>query len=58
MTDIDSPTPPKPPEHNLGEVSVSELANAIKHTLEGRSTACGCAAEISGFKRASSAIST
>ena len=54
MTDIDSPNPSKPPEHNLGEVSVSELASAIKRTLEGRFDRVRVRGEISGFKRASS----
>src|SRR4051794_13989181 len=54
MTDTDSPDTPKPPEHNLGEVSVSELASAIKRTLEGRFDRVRVRGEISGFKRASS----
>jgi exodeoxyribonuclease VII large subunit len=54
MSDIDSPIPPKAPEHNLGEISVSELAGAIKRTLEGRFDRVRVRGEISGFKRAGS----
>jgi exodeoxyribonuclease VII large subunit len=55
MTDIDSPTNPRQqPGHNLGEVSVSELAQAIKRTLEGSFDRVRVRGEISGFKRATS----
>jgi exodeoxyribonuclease VII large subunit len=39
---------------NLGEISVSELAQAIKRTLEGRFDRVRVRGEISGFKRATS----
>src|ERR1700760_1217639 len=39
---------------NLGELSVSELASAIKRTLEGRFDRVRVRGEISGFKRAGS----
>jgi exodeoxyribonuclease VII large subunit len=54
MADIDSPSTPQAPEHNLGELSVSELAGAIKRTLEGRFDRVRVRGEISGFKRAGS----
>ena len=41
-------------EGNLGELSVSELANAIKRTLEGRFDRVRVRGEVSGFKRAGS----
>ena len=53
MSDIDSP-PSAPTGHNLGEVSVSELAQAIKRTLEGSFDRVRVRGEISGFKRAAS----
>ena len=55
MTDFDSipPTPPQP-GHNAGELSVSELSQAIKKTLEGRFDRVRVKGEISGFKRAAS----
>src|SRR4051812_27324947 len=56
MSDIDSPAnlPLQQPGHNLGEVSVSELAQAIKRTLEGSFDRVRVRGEISGFKRATS----
>src|SRR4051812_40001873 len=56
MSDIDSPAnlPLQQPGHNLGEVSVSELAQAIKRTLEGSFDRVRVRGEISGFKRAAS----
>jgi exodeoxyribonuclease VII large subunit len=55
MSDIDSLNPPRQqPGHNLGEVSVSELAQAIKRTLEGSFDRVRVRGEISGFKRAAS----
>jgi len=55
MSDIDSPANPRQqPGHNLGEVSVSELAQAIKRTLEGSFDRVRVRGEISGFKRATS----
>jgi len=40
--------------HNLGEISVSELSQAIKRTLEGSFDRVRVRGEISGFKRAAS----
>jgi exodeoxyribonuclease VII large subunit len=55
MSDIDSPIAVRQqPGHNLGEVSVSELAQAIKRTLEGSFDRVRVRGEISGFKRATS----
>jgi exodeoxyribonuclease VII large subunit len=55
MSDIDSLNAPRQqPGHNLGEVSVSELAQAIKRTLEGSFDRVRVRGEISGFKRAAS----
>ena len=55
MTDIDSiANSRQQPGHNLGEVSVSELAQAIKRTLEGSFDRVRVRGEISGFKRAAS----
>jgi exodeoxyribonuclease VII large subunit len=55
MSDIDSLSNPlQQPGHNLGEVSVSELAGAIKRTLEGSFDRVRVRGEISGFKRATS----
>src|SRR5687768_1843494 len=42
------------PGHNLGEVSVSELAQAFKRTLEGSFDRVRVRGEISGFNRAAS----
>ncbi|WP_374311328.1 exodeoxyribonuclease VII large subunit [Dongia sp.] len=55
MTDFDS-MPPSPPQpgHNAGELTVSELSQAIKRTLEGRFDRVRVKGEISGFKRAAS----
>ena len=55
MTDFDS-LPPSPPQpgHNAGELTVSELSQAIKKTLEGRFDRVRVKGEISGFKRAAS----
>jgi exodeoxyribonuclease VII large subunit len=55
MTDFDS-IPPAPPQpgHNAGELTVSELSQAIKRTLEGRFDRVRVKGEISGFKRAAS----
>jgi exodeoxyribonuclease VII large subunit len=59
MTDIES-TPPHTPQgqpaagHNAGELTVSELSQAIKRTLEGRFDRVRVKGEISGFKRAAS----
>ena len=53
MSDIDSPARQQP-GHNLGEVTVSELAGAIKRTLEGSFDRVRVRGEISGFKRAAS----
>jgi exodeoxyribonuclease VII large subunit len=55
MTDFDS-LPPSPPQpgHNAGELTVSELSQAIKRTLEGRFDRVRVKGEISGFKRAAS----
>ncbi len=55
MSDTDSPSPARQqPGHNLGEISVSELAGAIKRTLEGSFDRVRVRGEISGFKRAAS----
>src|SRR5690606_5533787 len=55
MTDFDSPPPPLPaPGHNAGELTVSELSQAIKRTLEDRFERVRVRGEISGFKRAAS----
>jgi exodeoxyribonuclease VII large subunit len=55
MSDTDSPSNPRQQTgHNLGEVSVSELAQAIKRTLEGSFDRVRVRGEISGFKRATS----
>src|SRR5690606_430191 len=55
MTDFDSPLPQSPaPGHNAGEITVSELSQAIKRTLEGRFERVRVKGEISGFKRATS----
>jgi exodeoxyribonuclease VII large subunit len=55
MTDFDSPQSPSPaPGHNAGELTVSELSQAIKRTLEGRFDRVRVKGEISGFKRAAS----
>jgi exodeoxyribonuclease VII large subunit len=56
MTDIDSDIPAGRPTggDNLGELSVSELSQAIKRTLEGRFDRVRVRGEISGFKRAAS----
>lgn len=55
MTDFDSlPISPPQPGHNAGELSVSELSQAIKRTLEGRFDRVRVKGEISGFKRAAS----
>lgn len=55
MTDFDSPPPPLPASgHNAGELTVSELSQAIKRTLEGRFERVRVKGEISGFKRAAS----
>jgi exodeoxyribonuclease VII large subunit len=55
MSDIDSPANTRQqPGHNLGEVSVSELAQAIKRTLEQGFDRVRVRGEISGFKRAAS----
>ena len=42
------------PGHNLGELTVSELSQAIKRTLEGSFDRVRVRGEISGFKRAGS----
>jgi exodeoxyribonuclease VII large subunit len=54
MTDSDGITAASTPRDNLGELSVSELAGAIKRTLEGRFDRVRVRGEISGFKRATS----
>lgn len=55
MTDFDSPLPAEAqPGHNAGEVTVFELSQAIKKTLEGRFDRVRVKGEISGFKRATS----
>lgn len=55
MTDFDSlPSDPPAPGHNAGELTVSELSQAIKRTLEGRFDRVRVKGEISGFKRAAS----
>src|SRR6201991_3821543 len=55
MTDIDSlSTARQQPGHNLGEITVSELSQAIKRTLEGSFERVRVRGEISGFKRAAS----
>src|SRR3954465_5722045 len=56
MSDTDSSAnlPLQQPGHNLGYVSVSELAQAIKRTLEGSFDRVRVRGEISGFKRATS----
>src|SRR5262245_13685901 len=56
MSDTDSPatTTRQQPGHNLGEITVSELAGAIKRTLEGSFDRVRVRGEISGFKRAAS----
>ena len=43
-----------PVQHNLGELTVSELSQAIKRTLEGSFERVRVRGEISGFKRAAS----
>ncbi|GAB2176225.1 exodeoxyribonuclease VII large subunit [Dongia sp. agr-C8] len=55
MSDTDSlANPRQQPGHNLGEITVSELAGAIKRTLEGSFDRVRVRGEISGFKRAAS----
>jgi exodeoxyribonuclease VII large subunit len=55
MSDTDSlDNPRQQPGHNLGEITVSELAGAIKRTLEGSFDRVRVRGEISGFKRAAS----
>ena len=55
MTDFDSDfAAPPAPGHNAGELTVSELSQAIKRTLEGRFERVRVKGEISGFKRAAS----
>jgi exodeoxyribonuclease VII large subunit len=54
MTDSEAMAAPQAPRDNLGELSVSELAGAIKRTLEGRFDRVRVRGEISGFKRAGS----
>lgn len=59
MTDIDSDPLDGPSNlpgagHNAGEITVSELSQAIKRTLEGRFERVRVKGEISGFKRAAS----
>src|SRR3954471_1451248 len=57
MESEDNPAPQAAkdsPRDNLGELSVSELAGAIKRTLEGRFDRVRVRGEISGFKRAGS----
>src|SRR3954463_6997536 len=57
MESEDNPAPQAAkdsPRDNLGEVSVSELAQAIKRTLEGSFDRVRVRGEISGFKRAAS----
>jgi exodeoxyribonuclease VII large subunit len=55
MTDFDSIPGSSPlPGHNAGELTVSELSQAIKRTLEGRFERVRVKGEISGFKRAAS----
>jgi exodeoxyribonuclease VII large subunit len=54
MTDSEGIAAAAVPHDNLGELSVSELAGAIKRTLEGRFDRVRVRGEISGFKRAGS----
>src|SRR3569833_3550745 len=54
MTDSEGMTAQPAPRDNLGELSVSELAGAIKRTLEGSFDRVRVRGEISGFKRAAS----
>ena len=54
MTDLQQGGPALDPAHNLVEFSVSELSQAIRHTLEAGFDRVRVRGEISGFKRPAS----
>src|SRR5215813_3199873 len=54
LMESNGPATASRPGHNLGELTVSELSQAIKRTLEGSFDRVRVRGEISGFKRAAS----